>query len=71
MEVISDSEDCIIDLCESTSENNYTLAESDVPEASITLSETFLPISCELVPVDVEDIILNLPEASVFVEIPK
>jgi len=60
VEVLSDSKDCIIDLCESTLENNYTLAVSAVPEASITLNETFLPISCELLPFDVKDIILNL-----------
>lgn len=52
---------------EGTLDSNYTLAESTVPEDSITLSET---TSCEFVPVDVENIILNLPAASDFMEIP-
>ena len=57
VEVVCDGENSITDLCESTLERNYTPAESIVPEDSITLSETFLPTSCEFVPVDVEDIV--------------
>ena len=54
---------------EGTLDSNYTLAESTVLEESITLSKepVFLPTSCE----DVENIILNLPTASEFMEIPK
>ena len=64
VEVLSEDENSIIDLCESMLDSNCTLAESIVPEDSITLSETFLPTSCEFVCIDVEDIVVNLPEAS-------
>jgi len=62
VEVVSDSEHCIIDLCESR-------AKSTIPEVFITLNKIFLPVSCEFVPVEVEDIILNLSKARGFVEI--
>ena len=45
-----------------TTLTNHSLAETIVPEDSITFSETFLPTCCEFVPVDVEDIVLNLPD---------
>ena len=64
VKVLSDGENGIIDLCERMLDTNCTLAVSIVPEDSITLSKTFLPISCELVHIDVEDIVVNLPEAS-------
>ena len=59
VEVVSDGENSISDLCESTLDSNCTLAGSIVPEDFITLSETFLPTSCEFVHVDVEDIVFN------------
>ena len=54
---------------EGTLDSNYTLAESTVLEESITLSKglVFLPTSCE----NVENVILNLPIASEFMEILK
>ena len=57
---------------EGTLDSSYTLAESTVLEESITLSEVmvFPPTSSEFVHVDVENIILNLPAANDFMEIP-
>ena len=54
---------------EGTLDSNYTLAKSTALEESITLCKVpvFLPTSCE----DVENIILNLPTASEFMEILK
>ena len=68
-DVLSDGENSIIDLCESMLDSNCTLAESIVPEDSIIFSETFLPTSGEFVPVDVEDVVVNLPEASDFMKV--
>ena len=68
-EVLSDGEYSIIDLCENMLDSNCTLAESIVPEDSITFSETFLPTSCDFVPMDVEDVVVNLPEASDFMQV--
>ena len=47
IKVLSDGENSIIDLCKSMLNSICTLAESIVPEDSITLSETFLPTSCK------------------------
>lgn len=56
---------------EGTLDSNFILAGSKVPDDSITLSEIFLQTSCEFVPIDVENIILNLPVASDFMKIPQ
>ena len=57
---------------EGTLDSSYTLAESTVLEESITLSGVmvFPPTFSEFVHVDVENIILNLPVANDFMEIP-
>ena len=53
-------------------DSSYTLAERTVLEESITVNEVmvFPPTSSEFVHVDVENIILNLPAANDFMEIP-
>ena len=50
VELVSDSENCIITLCENTLEGNYTLAKSIVPEDSIILSKLFCQPPVNLYP---------------------